>query len=184
MLTRLLKLLPIVLLCGSAAAASMMPVPVTVQLPLFTKIWKLDRAFPMSGEIVVAILYQESHGPSAIVKSQVETWIASSGQRIRSIAVAIDQAESIPVAIASVNADIFYIAPLRGADVAEIARLARARHIRTITGVPEYVDAGVSVAVDVRNDRPLIVINVASSRAEGSSFPAQLLQLARLVDTP
>lgn len=49
-------------------------------------------------------------------------------------------------------------------------------------GVPLYVEAGLSVAIDVRNDRPLIVINVAASRAEGSSFPAQLLQLARLVE--
>ena len=87
---RLIALL-LVLACSGALDASTMPVPVTVQLPLFTKIWKLDRAFPISGEIVVAILYQESHGPSAIVKSQVETWIASSGQRIRSIALAIDQ---------------------------------------------------------------------------------------------
>jgi len=181
--TRRIALL-LLLACGSAAVASTMPVPVSVQFPLFVKIWKMDRAFPASGEIVVAILYQESHGPSAIAKSQVESWIATNGQRIRSIAVAIDDTSSIAAVINNIDADVFYIAPLRGADVADIARLARARHIRTITGVPDYVDEGVSVALDVRNDRPLIVINVASSRAEGSSFPAQLLQLARLVDAP
>jgi len=180
MRNRLLLLLPFLLLCGRMAAASTMPVPVTVQLPLFMKIWKLDRAFPSNGEIVMGIIYQESHGPSAIVKSQVESWIASSGQHIRGVPIAIDQ----PASINDINADVFYIAPLRGADVAGIARFARGRHIRTITGVPEYAEAGVSVAVDVRNDRPLIVINVTSSRAEGSSFPAQLLQLARLVDAP
>jgi len=43
------------------------------------------------------------------------------------------------------------------------------------------VSFGISVAIDVRNDRPLIVINIAGSKQEGSSFPAQLLQLARVV---
>jgi len=181
--TRRIALL-LAFLCTSAVYASSMPVPVTVQLPLFTKIWKLDRTFPASTEVVIAIIYQESHGPSAIVKAQVERWVATSGQRIRCVAIAIDDTASITVALNTVAADIFYITPLRGADVGEIARIARARHIKTNTGVPEYVDAGLSVAIDVRNDRPLIVINLAASRAEGSSFPAQLLELARLVDVP
>jgi hypothetical protein len=166
---------------GGVAAAATMPVPVEVQFPLFVKIWKLDRTFPANADVTIAVIYQKTHGASVIVKAQVEEWIAASGQRMHCVSVAVDDPAEFN-ALYAVHADVFYIAPLRGVDIATVAGIARARHIRTTTGVPLYVDAGLSVAIDVRNDRPLIVINVAAARAEGSSFPAQLLQLARLVD--
>lgn len=172
----------LVLLGSSRSAfASEMPVPVSVQFPLLLKIWKLDRTFPVNTEVTLAIIYQRGHGTSVMVKLQVEKWVTANGLRIRTIAVAIDDDERLN-SLHGVNADVFYVTPLRGANIRLIAGIARARRIRTTTGVPLYVKAGLSVAIDVRNDRPLIVINVAASRAEGSSFPAQLLQLARLVE--
>jgi hypothetical protein len=175
------RFLAAVLVAGVSmtATASEMPVPVDVQLPIFAKIRKMDRAFSAT-VVTMAIVYQESHAPSVLVKSQVVSWVERHDPGIRILAVALDREAGL-TALRGITADVFYIAPLRGADIAAIAQLARERKIRTITGVPEYVSSGISVSIDVRNDRPLIVINIPGSKAEGSSFPAQLLQLARVV---
>ena len=47
--------------------------------------------------------------------------------------------------------------------------------------MPEYVEAGVSVGIGIRRDRPLIIVNLAQARAEGTAFSSQLLALARIV---
>lgn len=157
--------------------------PVNVQVPLFRTIWKLDRALMKKSPITVAILYQEGYSSSAGVKSSIQNWVDERGQKLRSICVPLDRAEGL-AALETVNADVFYIAPLRGVDITAIAKIARGRQIRTITAVPRYVEAGLAVSIDVRDDRPLIVINLEEARAEGSSFPAQLLQLAKIIRNP
>ncbi len=166
------------LICHNAMAADPF-VPVNMQLPLFRNIWKLDRNLDSRAKIVVAVVYQESHAPSEQVKTQVMNWGDAKGRHLNTIAVAIDGPEGLNV-LRTVVADVFYIAPLRAADIEAIAKIARARHIRTNTGVTKYVEDGLGVAIDIRDDHPLIVINLHASQAEGASFPAQLLELARL----
>lgn len=171
----------VLLATALTAAAAEAPIPVDVQLALFTKIWKLDRNFADDGEVTVAILYQESHRPSAAVNAAILSW-ARTAPHVRFVQVAIDEVPSMSELLSTLNVDVFYVTPMRGIDVAAIARVARTRHIRTITGVPDYVYQGIAVGLGVRNDRPLIMINVAAARAEGSAFQAQLLQLALLVN--
>jgi hypothetical protein len=47
--------------------------------------------------------------------------------------------------------------------------------------VPRYVETGLAIGVDMKGERPEIVINLAASRAEGADLTAHLLKLARLV---
>jgi hypothetical protein len=51
----------------------------------------------------------------------------------------------------------------------------------TLTGVAEYVRAGIAVGIGVRDDRPEILVNLAAARAAGADFSAQLLLLARVI---
>ena len=69
----------------------------------------------------------------------------------------------------------------RERNVAEIATITRRRGIRSITGVPEYVEPGIAVGIGLRNNRPLIIINFLGAQAEGASFSSKLLSLARIV---
>jgi hypothetical protein len=178
-LTRIV-IVVILALWSHSLAASDVTVPVHVQLPLLKNIWKLDRTFPERAQVTIAIIYQESHGPSATIKTQVMSWRDTNGNHPNCIAVAIDQKGGMDL-LRTVQADVFYVAPLRAADIAAIAAIARERRIRTNSAVPQYVESGLAVSIDVRDDRPLIVINVAAAKAEGASFPAQLLHLAKLV---
>jgi hypothetical protein len=155
-------------------------VPVSVQLSLYHKIWKLDRSLGTRPELVVAVLYQDSYAASTEAKAAVVAWSGTS--RVRCIYVPLDQ-KSSEALLQAVVADVFYVAPMRGADIEQIARIARARQIRTMSGLTEYVLIGLSVGIGVRNDRPRIMINLDAARAEGAAYQAQLLQMAEIVGT-
>jgi hypothetical protein len=154
-------------------------VPVAVQLAVFAKVWTLDRTFPSPGRVTMAVLYQSGNPASDAVRDDIETATASI-PGLRCVFIDLDRSEVVATRIQP-DVSVIYVAPLRGYDIGELTRLARIRGIRTMTGVREYVDAGVAVGLAVRNDRPLILINLAASRAEGSEYSSQLLKLARIV---
>lgn len=156
-------------------------VPVAMQLTLFAKILRMDRNFKPRGDAVIAIVYQERVPESRASKLAVEEWVKSA-PKMRVMPVPIDE-HSLDEALGDIPADVFYVTPMRGADVRRIAAIAQRRQIRTMTGVREYTELGISAAIGVRNDRPLIIINLDASRAEGAAYQAQLLQLAELVKT-
>ena len=154
-------------------------VPIGVQLPLLTKVWKLDRNFAPRELVRIAVVFQHSNPESAAMKDAVVAWIALR-PGLRAIPIPLDVAEGIG-ALEKVEADVFYVTRMRGANVWDVAKVARARDIRTMTGVPEYVHRGLAIAIGVRNDRPLIMVNLDAARAEGAAYQAQLLRLTDIV---
>jgi hypothetical protein len=170
----------LVLSLGLAAQSRAADIPVSVQLPLYHKIWTLDRKLADRHDLVMAVLYQETYSVSAGAKADVLVWAGTS--QVHCVFVAMDRgnAES---ALQTVLADVFYVTPMRRADIELIVRIARARHIHTMAGLTEYVPIGLSVGIGVRNDRPRIIINLGAAKAEGAAYQAQLLQIADIVVT-
>jgi hypothetical protein len=162
---------------GSATAA----VPVEVQIALFTKIWRLDRNFHSAGVVTVVVVYQEGYRDSRLIKEDFVATIERLRLPIRCIPLEVGTGELLRKGLSELRGAVVYVAPLRSVDVAEIARISRGRGLRTITGVPEYVEEGIAVGIGERKDRPLIIINLQGARAEGSDFSSQLLSLARIV---
>jgi len=156
-------------------------VPVSVQLNLYHKIWKLDRNLANRSELVVAVLYQDTYAVSTEAKTAAMAWSGTS--RVRCILVALDQKTNVEALLQTVVADVFYVTPMRGADIEQIARIARARQIHTMAGLTEYLLIGLSVGVGVRNDRPRIMINLDAAKAEGAAYQAPLLQMSEIVTT-
>ncbi len=72
---------------------------------------------------------------------------------------------------------MLYIAPGNARNLASILQLSQDLHLTTLTGVPDYVRRGAAVGVAVAQDRPQILINLQTTRAEGSEFEARLLNL-------
>ena len=168
--------------CAMRAAVSVaMPVPADVQAALFHNIWKLDRDFDCTKGVRLAVVYQQSYFDSAAAKDDFVAAIAKLGLHTTLVLLEVTSQQSLLDALQHGELDMVYVAPLRSVDVGEIGRIGRARHFRTITGVPEYVEAGVSVGIGIRRDRPLIIVNLAQARAEGTAFSSQLLALARIV---
>lgn len=154
-------------------------VPIGVQLPLLAKVWKLDRNFGSREVVRIAVVFQHSNPESAAMKDAVVAWVASR-PGLRAIPVAVDTDAGMAT-LQKVEADVFYVTRMRGANVWDVAKVARTRDIRTMTGVPEYVRRGLAIAIDVRNDRPMILVNLDAARAEGAAYQAQLLRLTSIV---
>jgi hypothetical protein len=155
-------------------------VPIDVQLALYVNVWKLDRNFGDPAAARIAIVYQETNSASTAMKNEAVRWIAAH-RGLEAVPIALDRAGQA-AALENVKAHVFYVMRMRGADLRRIAEIARARRIRTMSGDPEYVGLGLSVGIAVRNDRPLILIDLAAARAEGADYESRLLRLAEIVN--
>ena len=76
---------------------------------------------------------------------------------------------------------MLYVSPLRATPLRDVITASRAMRVTTVTGVPRYVESGLAIGVDMKGERPEIVINLAASRAEGADLTSHLLKLARVV---
>ncbi|MDE3059363.1 MAG: YfiR family protein [Bacteroidota bacterium] len=181
-----------ILLYGASTSiieAQDMPVPVEVQYPLFLKIFTFDRNFHSRADegIAIGILYQSEYRKSLNVRNAFIDIINNfplrdvDGAPIRYVSIDITRESDLRAAVKREGIDLFYIAPLRAVDISTITGISREQHVLTLTGVPEYVIDGVSVSIDVKGDKPLIVINLPAAKAEGVDFDAQLLKLAKVI---
>ena len=48
-------------------------------------------------------------------------------------------------------------------------------------GVPVFVEDGLAVGIAMKGNRPLVVINLTASKAEGADFSSQLLHIAKII---
>ena len=175
----------VLLLAAPSLAFAQLPqsiaAPVDIQMAVFVNVWKLDRNFDSARAITLAVLYQETYRDSVAAKDDLIAAIGRQKLHITAVAYEVGSQELLRAQLNAVLADVVYVTPLRAVDVAEIGRICRVRRLRSITGVPEYVNAGIAVGIGIRRNRPLIIVNLQQSRAEGSSFSSQLLALARIV---
>jgi hypothetical protein len=165
----------------AAMASASMLVPVDVQTELFVNIGKHDRNFDPAKGIVLGIIYQEELPESVAVKNEMTESVRRHNLPITCLPLEAKSAQLLRKRLLETEANVVYVAPLRAIDIAEVASLTRMRGIRSVTGIPEYVDAGIAIGIGLRNKRPLIIINLEAARAEGAAFSSQLLSLARIV---
>jgi hypothetical protein len=166
-----------------------MVVPVDVQGPLLLKILPFDRQYAnrVSDVLVIGIAFQKNVWLSLRVKNE----LLAVFQRLQRT-----ELDSIPIHPVSIDLDdpnwrsrilanrirIIYITPIRNLSILKISAFCRNNQILSMTGVPEYVDMGLSVGIALKGENPEIVINRNAARLEGSDFTAQLLKLARVVE--
>lgn len=177
----LILVLLIVPWIADAAVSVSMPIPVDVQIALFVNVWKLDRNVDSAKPVTLAILYQKDYYESVSAKDDLLVAIERQRLRIVAVPVEIGSQSLLESRLAEVVADVVYVAPVRAVAIDAIGKISRYRRLRTITGVPEYVEAGIAVGIGIRRDRPLIIVHLEHSRAEGSAYSSQLLALARIV---
>ncbi len=167
-----------------------MPVPVNLQARIFIKVLLFDRSYERRAEdgVVVAVLYQKGFRQSFLAAEEFAKAAADWGDQasgdvaFRCVLIDVDGPQALPESLATAHADILYVAPLRSFDVGRIARSARDMRLPAYTGVPEYLSAGLSVSLDLRDDKPRILVNLKASKEAGAEFGSQMLSLARIVD--
>jgi hypothetical protein len=158
-------------------------VPVEVQVPLFIKILSFDRTLGSrpAGPLIVGVLYQGEYRASADIASQVRRALKDSGEDLRIVSIDLDHTPDLLNALSHQHLHVLYVSPLRAIDLKTVTITSRQVGVRTVTGVPKYVEDGLGIGIDLKGERPEIVVNLLASRAEGSDLDAQLLKLARIV---
>lgn len=165
-----------------AAIEQTSAIPASVQLLLFSKIWMFDRSVHENDQIVMAVLYQSTFRASEEAKDQLVEAVRTGGLKIRCVPVALDDAGNVVNTLELVKADVFYVTEMRGVNILDVVHVSRARHIKTITVAAGYVEGGIAIGLRVRNDKPVIVVNLSAAKAEGSDLTGQLLQVSTIIE--
>jgi hypothetical protein len=174
------------------AVAQDITVPVELQISLFKKILTFNRNLEKwsDGELVVGVLFQSRFRRSLSVKNE---FFSRPGkmpedtlgrQSIKFEAIDLSETADWQAEASARHVNVLYLAPLHAIDVKEIFQVSQTRRWVTWTGVIEYVDAGCSFGIVLKDDRPSIKINLPASRSEGTDFSSQLLKLVQVVSNP
>ncbi len=185
-LQHIILTLALMLGIGMQSHEQPMPLPVKDQMPLFLKILSYDKNLPERGdEIVIGVVYQERYRNSLLAKDELvavmKPYRTVSGRPVRLVPLAIDEKTSLADVLDDPRINVFYVSPLRAVDMEQITTVSRDHEIVTLTGVPSYLEAGLSVSLDVKGGKPQILINLPASEAEGADFHSQLLKVARVI---
>jgi hypothetical protein len=164
-------------------------VPVALQYELTLKILTFDRHLKarVGHEIVFGIAYEKDNEDSQKVKDELLAVINElSYQKVeniplRPVPIAVGDEKELAGQLRYEGINILYVAPMRAFDVREFAPICRAMQIMSLTGVPRYVELGVSLGFGVNGKKMEIIINLRSARAEGTDFSSKLLNLARVI---
>jgi hypothetical protein len=165
-----------------------MPAPMGIQYPLLMKVFSADRNLSArSGNgIVIGVIYQRNVRESARAAHSLEEWVRRNpdspfaGTEVHLVALAIDELSDLGQALTRDSVDICYIAPLRASSLDTLLSVTRRLSLATCTGVPEYVEQGVSVGVGVKADHPQILINMFATKLETLELGSEVLTLARI----
>jgi hypothetical protein len=172
-----------------AAGTEPMPFPADVQITLLLKILTYDRSFLAKAKsgVTIGIVYVASDPQSVKAKDDiVKTLQAVADRTIKNVPIKFMPVEyrnpaSLETAVRT-GVNVFYIAPGNADGLAQLMKVSHTRGITTATGVPEYVQRGIAIGIGIKQDKkPDILINLPSSRSEGSDFDASLLRIATVV---
>jgi hypothetical protein len=160
-----------------------------IQFSLLTKILSFDRNLKTrcGDEIVIGIIYQSRYRTSLNTRDELETVIFNSdistieGLPLRITTFDVSTEIDLEAAILRDQIDIFYLMPLRAFDVRNIFTASRNHQIVTFTSVLSYVEDGATIGIELKGEKPHIVINLHSAKSEGADFNSRLLRLARVI---
>lgn len=179
----------LVLRPGAVTAAEPMPLRADLQVPLILKVLTYDRHFESKAgrEVGIGIVYNPEEPDSVAAANQIfETLFRFADKTVKRLPIRrylleYSSPEKLERSISEREISVLYVAPGNAKNLEVITRLSQARSVTTTTGVPDYVRRGVAVGIGLSDDRPQILINLASARAEGSEFDASLLRIATVL---
>jgi hypothetical protein len=169
-------------------SAQEMVVPVKLQIVLLLKTLNYDRNLKqrVNDGLVIAVCYEQGYERSVKVKDELLSVVKASSLDefgevpLRFVPIDVQRtpfADSLSVK----KVDVLYVAPLHKVSIDTITTVSRTNKITTLTGIPDYVDLGLSVGIGLQEEKPKIIVNLPAAEAEGADFSSQLLKLAKII---
>ena len=145
-----------------------MPVPTSMQVLLFKKIFSYDKKLSNAAEINILISYTNS---STKLKDEILDAFKKAG-----ISIVAKKPDQVAGSLNGISA--IYIID----DTGPVKPLCRENKILSITGVPALVQKGdAAVGLDVSDNKPKILVHMEELKSVGHEFSAKLLQLAEVI---
>jgi hypothetical protein len=188
---RLAYILPgllLCLLCPRGAGAEMV-VAADRQVTLLLKILTYDRQLEAKAgnELVIGIVSVPRDADAAqATESVMNTLHSYLGKTVKRLPLQFythiySTPEKLTQWIQLKKINVLYVTPGHDGHLNDLLKVCQNLKITTTTGVPDYVYKGVSVGIGARQAKPQILINLTSSRREGSEFDASLLRIATII---
>lgn len=164
-------------------------VPQEAQFPFLLKILTYDRALKENAQdtLNLGLLYNPEDDSSVEDKDRVlEAFKQYRDKKVSGLSLEIlpfdySTFHNLPELLPGKRIHVLIIATGNGDLQHEIIGLTRERKILSFSTSPELVERGVSVGIDLVEDRMKIVINYEATKMEGSNFSARLLKICRIV---
>jgi len=165
-------------------------VPEEIQVPIFLKILTYDRSLEarVKDTIRIGILYFPGNDRSKKNKDAIiENLELNKDKTINGVPFSFMEIEfstekSLAEVIKEKRVNILYVTSDGSLAPKGISTITRAKKILTLTGRMDYVSQGISVGLGVKEEKPQVVINLPSARAEGSDFSANLLKVCKVIN--
>lgn len=169
-----------------------MEVPLDLQVSLFLKSLSFDRTLRdrAGEELKIGILYLPKVPDSEETKDNLSAILRGyANKNVDGLPITYDLIEyssfdKLEEEIASDDVDLLYITPGNSFNLDAISKVTQKLKILTVTGIVEYVDKVISLGIGLKGGKPQIVVNFASSKAEGADFDARFLKLAKVIEEP
>ncbi|OQY26885.1 MAG: hypothetical protein B6244_12275 [Candidatus Cloacimonetes bacterium 4572_55] len=167
-----------------------MPVPPDLQVSLILKILTYDRALlercPES--INIGILYVEGDKKSENGKDEITSIFKNFGEKktisgmpFKYFELGWKQKSDLENDLKENEINLLYVMPGNRDNLSTITELSRLHHILTASGVPDYAEEGLSIAIGIEDERAQIIINLVATKAEGVNLDTKLLRIAKVV---
>ena len=138
-------------------------------------------------ELTIGVVYVAGDPVSVQAKNEMaDTLKAFAGKTVKKVPIRFVVLEyttpgELERAVKASQVEVLYVAPGNAGHLPAVLKLSQSQRIITTTGVPDYVRRGVAVGVGLKQDKPEVLINLRSSRSEGSEFDSRLLRSATVL---
>jgi hypothetical protein len=160
-----------------------------VQIPLLLKVLTYDRNFEHKAgrELAIGIVHDPADRDSAKATDEVGTTLFKftsrtvKGLPLKYYTIEFTGLADLERFVKEKKISVLYLAPGNAKNLTALLKVSEDLDLTTLTGVPDYVRRGAMVGIGVNQDKPQILINLASARAGGSDFDASLLRIATVL---
>ena len=166
-------------------------VPVETQIPLFFKIISFDRTILKSGNknFEIVIIYQKNYKYSQNIKNEILSVFENNsgynnfnGKNIEINSLSINQETDLDEYLAGHKADCVFLTPLRALNIELLVDILIKKKTISFSTVPDYVNDGICFGLEVKGERPNIIINLPTSKSVGAEFNSQLLKISKVIE--
>lgn len=177
-----------VMVSGSAMAGDQVVDP-KIGLPLFLKIITYDDNFRHDDlkAVRVHVVYDKRLAQSFAQFREIETYcrektdVLVQGLPLELVPLPVTMLDSALKHISPEYYNLLLVTSVGDHSARELLRSTQERGLRSFALDPEYVALGLAVGVRPNKNKPSIVVNLESSRKEGSKFSAHLLKLCEIL---